>query len=122
MKAFSFTRSNDSELNANTVKQLSFAKGGATSDDTQFSLQDQTPSQMIQFVLEAVENQEFEFEADFKTAKTELTAVLKVIKADKNLEVYGSGHADEDGSRQTIYVLDTAANEILMVTIGFSGT
>lgn len=121
VKAFSFIR-NATELDANTIKQLSFVKGGATSEDTQFDLVDLSAPDTVKYLLLAVEGQENEFEADFKSAKTNLTAVLKMIKADKQLKVFGSGHADEDGSWQIVYILDTVANEILMVTIGFTGT
>lgn len=121
VQTFSLTR-NDTELDANTIKQLSFVKGGATTEDTQFDLEDLTASKTVEYILQAVAGQEAEFGADFKVAKTNLTAALKGVKADKQLKVFGSGHADEDGSWQIIYVLDTVANEILMVTIGFSGT
>jgi hypothetical protein len=121
VKAFSFTR-NATELDANTIKQLIFVKGGATTEDTQFDLVDLSAADTVKYVLLAVEGQENEFGADFKAAITNLTAALKTIKADKQLKVFGSGHADEDGSWQIVYILDTVANEVLMVTIGFTGT
>jgi hypothetical protein len=103
------------------MKQLSFING-ATVDDSQENFRNSSVKQIVDFALYAVENQESEYEADFKTARANLTAALNAIKANKTLEIYGNQHADEDGSWNMIYVFDTKTNQVLIVTIGFAGT
>lgn len=117
--ALNFTRS-ASEKNATTKKQLSYAKGGATVDDTQKYFQGQDVATIVDYALFAVENGELEEEvASYRQA---LTAALNDVKADSTLEVYGSGHADEDGSWQILYIFDTTTNQVIFLQIGYHGT
>jgi hypothetical protein len=118
--ALNFTRK-VTETDMATVKQLSY-KNGATSDDYQEDFQNVSVKKIVEFALYAVENQEADYAADFKAARINLTNALNIIKADKTLKIYGNQHADEDGSWNILYILDTKTNQILVVVIGFSGT
>lgn len=121
ISAFSYVQKS-TELTGTMIKQLSFAKGGATTDDTQVDFSNQSVGKIVDFALYAVENQETEDEPAFKTAQVQLAMALKNIQADPNLKIFGSGHADEDGSWQILYVVDTTSKQILMVKIGYFGT
>lgn len=121
IEAYSFVRKN-TEQNHNTIKQLSYARGGATVDDTQLDLQKATIPQIVEYAFFALENGDQENDRAFQSGKANLANALKAIKADSRLKLYGSGHADEDGSWQILYVLDTTVNQILMVKIGYNGT
>jgi hypothetical protein len=79
-------------------------------------------SKIVEYSLYAVENVEGDAPEAFKAARTLLTEALLDIQADSSLKVYGSGHADEDGSWQNIYVIDSKNNEVLKFTIGYAGT
>jgi len=120
IKVFTFTRKS-TETNLTTTKQLSFIHG-ATSDDNQEDFKNADVKKIVDFALFAIENQENENANEFKIARSNLTAALKAIKADKSLEVFGNQHADEDGSWNILFVFDTKTNQVLMVKIGYSGT
>ncbi|WP_374076786.1 hypothetical protein [Bdellovibrio bacteriovorus] len=121
VSAYVFSRK-ATETDAKTVKQMSFAKGGANTDDDQRDFQNTSVSKIVEFALYAVEIQDQDYEAEFKSARENLTKALTAIKADPTLKIYGSGHADEDGSWQILYIIDTKTSQVLMVTIGFHGT
>ncbi|MBY0517070.1 MAG: hypothetical protein K2P81_09190 [Bacteriovoracaceae bacterium] len=117
----SFSRKS-SETDEKTIKQLSYVRGGANSDDNHDVFDNASIEVMVEYVLEAVSNIESDYETQFASARKTLAAGLKKVKADKNLKILGSGHADEDGSWQILYILDSKNSEILMVTIGYFGT
>lgn len=119
--AFSFVKKN-TEKDHSTIKQLSFARGGATTDDTQMDLQAASIPQIVEYAFYAIENGDQENDRTYQSAKAGLANALRAIKSDSRLKLFGSGHADEDGSWQILYVLDTTSNQILMVTIGYYGT
>lgn len=121
IEAYSFVRKN-TEQNHNTIKQLSYVRGGATVDDRQIDLQQASIPKIVEFAFFALENGDQDNDRTFQAGKQNLANALRAIKADSRLKLYGSGHADEDGSWQILYVLDTTANQIMMVTIGYYGT
>lgn len=121
VSAFVFSRK-ATETDAKTVKQMSYAKGGATSADDQRDFQNVSVSEIVEFALYAVEIHDQDYEAEFTSARANLTKALTAIQADPTLKIYGSGHADEDGSWQILYIIDTKTSQVLMVTIGFHGT
>jgi hypothetical protein len=119
---YAFTR-NETERDFTTIKQLSFAKAGATADDHQEDFQNQSTAQIVKFALDTLREDQEEINTPaYKAAASGLTAALDAIKADPGLKVYGNQHADEDGSWQILYVVDATAHQILMVKIGYSGT
>lgn len=110
------------EADAQTIKQLSFMKAGANSDDGHDELTSANLKDIVSYALYAIENQESEYPTEFTKAQQDLTEALKYIKADRKLKIFGSSHADEDGSWQVLYILDTVKKEVLLVKIGFWGT
>jgi len=118
--ALTFTR-NASESNMATMKQLSY-KNGANSDDSQIDFKNAGVEQIVDFAFNAFGEYGADNDAAFKTARSNLAAAIKAIKADKTLKIYGNQHADEDGSWNILFVFDTTTNQVLMVKIGYSGT
>jgi len=111
------------EKDLNTVKQLNFQKGDLFVGDVGAErMDDKSVDELIEHLLYAVENVESEREEQFAKAKAKLKVVLAAVKQSKGLVIYGTGHADEDGSRQILNVLDTKNNQIVLVMIGYHGT
>jgi hypothetical protein len=120
VSTLAFTRK-ATESNMATVKQLSY-KNGATSDDSQEDFKNVSTDKIIDFALFALAIQDEDQENAFKVARSHLTTAINAIKADKSLEIYGNQHADEDGSWNILFVIDTKTNQVLIVKIGYSGT
>lgn len=121
--AYSFTRS-DAEEDLNTVKQLNHAKAGLTSDDSGADeLQNTSAEGLADHLLAASCYQaEDERKAACARSRADLTKALKFVKADKKLQIFGTNHADEDGSWQVLDVLDSAKKQVLFIKIGYVGT
>ncbi|NUM88646.1 MAG: hypothetical protein HUU37_05535 [Bdellovibrionales bacterium] len=47
---------------------------------------------------------------------------MNTVKADRNLKIYGTNHANEDGSWQILNVLDKENQEVLLIRLGWYGT
>jgi hypothetical protein len=118
--AYSFTRKK-SEQDLNTVKQLNHAYGGIFSGDPAGeSIDSKSPGELASYLLHAVENMSGEEGYDEGAAL--LTEALEAVKADPDLKIYGTSHADEDGSWQIINLFDVKRHQILLVRIGYNGT
>ena len=119
---YSYVKKNESDSDVNMLKQMSYKKGGANSDDNYEELSKSSVAQIVDFSYKAINPQDDGSEKVFKTTKDSLTEALKEVKKNHDLKIFGNGHADEDGSWQIIFVLDTKTKEIVMLKIGFIGT
>lgn len=118
-KSYSFTRK-ATEVDLQTMKQLNFAKAGLNSDDKGAILfQSKSAKQLAEYLLEALR---FEESSPHDDAVETLSDALSAVKAERNLVIYGTNHADEDGSWQILDILDTKNDEVLIIRIGYHGT
>lgn len=118
--AYSITRG-DGEANLNTMKQLNRRLGGLNSDDSSgVSMQGESARELAAYLLEAFSQSEEEDKMD--KAKDELEAAIAAVKRERGLEIFGTNHADEDGSWQILSILDSNNEEALFIRIGYFGT
>lgn len=108
----------------NTVKQLNFMKAFLNSDDSGADLmQNKSPAALVAHLLDLVDGYvPDESEAEYAQIKANLLRALTAVKADSKLKIFGTNHADEDGSWQILDVLDTENHQILLLKVGFKGT
>ncbi len=117
--SYFFTRK-PTEVDLQTMKQLNFAKAGLNSDDKGALLfQSKSAEELAEYLLDALT---FEESSPHDTAVETLADALRAVKAERNLVIYGTNHADEDGSWQVLDILDTKNNEVLIIRIGYHGT
>ena len=109
------------EADRNTIAQLNHIYGGLNSDDQgALDMSRKSAHDLATHLLSF--NSQYEDENAYVRALNSLTDALEAVKADKNLRIYGTNHADEDGSWQIIDVLDIKNHQILFIRLGYSGT
>jgi hypothetical protein len=126
VQAYSFVRK-ATEKNLNTMKQLNIAKAGVWADDDEETALANPRAESKELIKILFENVNYEEEQTVKLAPAmqELSELLDKAsnsRRNKNLEIYESGHANEDGSWRVLDLLDTKNNEVLLIRVGFCGT
>jgi hypothetical protein len=120
VRAYSYTTKGGEKL-LNTLKQLNFAKGGLNSDDSGAeSMQHLSARQLAEHLLAA--SSQYDDQEAYDRAVAQLTKALQAIKADAQLQIFGTNHADEDGSWQILNILDVSNRQVLFIKIGYHGT
>jgi hypothetical protein len=126
VQAYSFVRK-PTEKNLNTMKQLNIAKAGVWADDDEETALANPRTEAKELIKILFENVNYEEEQTVKLAPAmkELSELLDTAtqsRRNKDIEIYESGHANEDGSWRVIDLLDTKTNEVLLIRVGFCGT
>lgn len=122
-EGFSFTAKEGEEV-LNTIKQLNRKRGDLNSDDkSAIDFEGKSAEQLVEHLLYAFSNSvDSDQEKAFNEAKAKLTNALRRVLSNKTLKIFGTNHADEDGSWQIIDVLDTQRSQILFIRFGYFGT
>lgn len=122
VQVYSFTRK-DTEQNLNTIKQLNHAYGGIFSgDEAGEELQSKSAEELTTLLFDNIANQDASSEKSYTEGRAAVVKALSVVKTNPNLKIYGTSHADEDGSWAIINILDEKNSEVILIQIGFSGT
>lgn len=120
IKSVVFTRK-AGEQDRNTVAQLNHQLGGLNSDDqSAVDMNRQSAKALANHLLSF--NSQYDDENAYVRALNSLEDAIQAVKADKNLRIYGTNHADEDGSWQILTILDFKNHQILFIRLGYSGT
>lgn len=120
IKSVVFTR-NAGEADRNTIGQINHMYGGLNSDDqSAIDMSRKSAKDLANHLLSF--NTQYDDENAYVRALNSLEDAIAAVKADRTLRIYGTNHADEDGSWQILNVIDMKNKQILFIRLGYSGT
>lgn len=116
---------NASELNINTMKQLSIRTGNVNHLDGEVISRDQSaPAKIVKDLVEMHGYRDFqdaEEESESRAFMTSFTKVLESASSSK-VEFYSTVHSYEDGTWGLLHIYDTQNQEVIVIKAGICGT